>query len=85
MIAPSLLSSPAKPQDDLRILLVVTTLLTYYQIKVHADATNFAEGATKADMYQAMLLQVSGLIHGQRNWVREANPLVCDEKVHFWV
>lgn len=38
--------------------------------KVHADASVFAEGVTKEDAYQQVLLQAEGLFAGQRNWVR---------------
>ncbi|OTA04585.1 hypothetical protein A9Z42_0051760 [Trichoderma parareesei] len=37
---------------------------------VHADASNFAEGVTKDDAYEQVLLQAEGLFYGQRNWVR---------------
>lgn len=36
---------------------------------VHADASNFAEGITKDDAYEQVLLQAEGLFYGQRNWV----------------
>ncbi|PTB69673.1 GAF domain-like protein [Trichoderma citrinoviride] len=35
---------------------------------VHADASNFAEGVTKDDAYEQVLLQAEGLFYGQRNW-----------------
>ncbi|KKO98263.1 GAF domain nucleotide-binding protein [Trichoderma harzianum] len=35
---------------------------------VHADASNFAEGITKDDAYEQVLLQAEGLFYGQRNW-----------------
>ncbi|KAH6609657.1 GAF domain-like protein [Trichoderma cornu-damae] len=35
---------------------------------VHADASNFAEGITKDDAYEQVLLQAEGLFDGQRNW-----------------
>jgi L-methionine (R)-S-oxide reductase len=40
--------------------------------QVHADASNFAEGVTKDDAYEQVLLQAEGLFYGQRNWVRQA-------------
>ncbi|KAI0110827.1 GAF domain-like protein [Nemania sp. FL0031] len=36
---------------------------------VHADASNFAEGVTKKEAYEQILLQAEGLLDGQRNWV----------------
>ncbi|PNY25787.1 GAF domain nucleotide-binding protein [Tolypocladium capitatum] len=36
---------------------------------VHADASNFADGVTKDDAYEQVLLQAEGLFTGQRNWV----------------
>ncbi|KAM0519630.1 hypothetical protein ACHAPE_003809 [Trichoderma viride] len=39
---------------------------------VHADASNFAEGVTKDDAYEQVLLQAEGLFYGQRNWVRQS-------------
>ncbi|KAH6630934.1 GAF domain-like protein [Chaetomium sp. MPI-SDFR-AT-0129] len=36
---------------------------------VHADASIFAEGVTKAEAYQQVLDQVEGLFFEQRNWV----------------
>ncbi|CAM1500868.1 Fc.00g100300.m01.CDS01 [Cosmosporella sp. VM-42] len=42
---------------------------------VHADASNFAEGVTKADAYEQVLMQAEGLFIGQRNWVRTV-PLI---------
>ncbi|KAI1203380.1 GAF domain-like protein [Nemania serpens] len=36
---------------------------------VHADASNFAEGVTKEESYEQVLLQAEGLFDGQRNWV----------------
>ncbi|EGR47846.1 uncharacterized protein TRIREDRAFT_63657, partial [Trichoderma reesei QM6a] len=36
--------------------------------QVHADASNFAEGVTKDDAYEQVLLQAEGLFYGQRNW-----------------
>ncbi|KAJ2974186.1 hypothetical protein NUW58_g8738 [Xylaria curta] len=36
---------------------------------VHADASNFAEGVTKEEAYEQVLLQAKGLFDGQRNWV----------------
>ncbi|PNP43912.1 hypothetical protein TGAMA5MH_04196 [Trichoderma gamsii] len=40
--------------------------------QVHADASNFAEGVTKDDAYEQVLLQAEGLFYGQRNWVRQS-------------
>lgn len=40
--------------------------------QVHADASNFAEGVTKDDAYEQVLLQAEGLLYGQRNWVRQS-------------
>lgn len=37
--------------------------------QVHADASNFAEGVTKEDAYEQVLLQAEGLFYGQSNWV----------------
>lgn len=36
---------------------------------VHADASNFADGVTKEDAYEQVLMQAEGLFIGQRNWV----------------
>ncbi|KAK8125590.1 GAF domain-like protein [Apiospora kogelbergensis] len=36
---------------------------------VHADASNFAQGVTKQQAYDQVLLQAEGLFDGQRNWV----------------
>ncbi|KAK6842522.1 GAF domain-like protein [Apiospora arundinis] len=36
---------------------------------VHADASNFAQGVTKQQAYDHVLLQAEGLFDGQRNWV----------------
>ncbi|KAI0431681.1 GAF domain-like protein [Xylaria sp. FL1042] len=36
---------------------------------VHADASNFADGVTKEEAYEQVLLQAEGLFDGQRNWV----------------
>ncbi|KAI1380968.1 GAF domain-like protein [Hypoxylon crocopeplum] len=36
---------------------------------VHADASNFADGVTKEQAYDQVLLQAEGLFDGQRNWV----------------
>ncbi|KAI5462485.1 GAF domain nucleotide-binding protein [Mariannaea sp. PMI_226] len=36
---------------------------------VHADASNFADGVTKEDAYEQVLMQAEGLFFGQRNWV----------------
>ncbi|GKT45103.1 free methionine-R-sulfoxide reductase [Colletotrichum spaethianum] len=41
---------------------------------VHADASNFANGVTKEEAYEQVLLQAEGLFDGQRNWVWYANP-----------
>ncbi|OHE92893.1 GAF domain-containing protein [Colletotrichum orchidophilum] len=35
---------------------------------VHADASNFADGVTKEEAYEQVLLQAQGLLDGQRNW-----------------
>ncbi|KAH7326064.1 GAF domain-like protein [Stachybotrys elegans] len=37
--------------------------------QVHADATNFADGITKEDAYEQLLMLAEGLFTGQRNWV----------------
>ncbi|KAM0333265.1 hypothetical protein ACHAQA_001926 [Verticillium albo-atrum] len=39
---------------------------------VHADASNFAAGVTKAEAYEQVLAQAEGLFHEQRNWVSPA-------------
>ncbi|KAF4785973.1 GAF domain-containing protein [Colletotrichum scovillei] len=36
---------------------------------VHADASNFANGVTKEEAYEQVLMQAEGLLDGQRNWV----------------
>jgi L-methionine (R)-S-oxide reductase len=36
---------------------------------VHADASAFADGATKAEVYEQVLEQAQALFDGQRNWV----------------
>lgn len=46
----------------------LSTELTMMQ--VHADASNFADGVTKEDAYEQVLMQAEGLFIGQRNWVR---------------
>ncbi|KAJ8120406.1 hypothetical protein ONZ43_g2876 [Nemania bipapillata] len=43
---------------------------------VHADASKFAEGVTKEEAYEQVLLQAEGLLDGQRNWVRKLLPRV---------
>ncbi|GJC79526.1 free methionine-R-sulfoxide reductase [Colletotrichum liriopes] len=40
---------------------------------VHADASNFANGVTKEEAYEQVLLQAEGLFDGQRNWVNLSN------------
>ncbi|KAK4082958.1 uncharacterized protein Triagg1_1848 [Trichoderma aggressivum f. europaeum] len=45
---------------------------------VHADASNFAEGITKDDAYEQVLLQAEGLFYGQRNWANNAAPPVVN-------
>ncbi|EXF82712.1 GAF domain-containing protein [Colletotrichum fioriniae PJ7] len=40
---------------------------------VHADASNFANGVTKEEAYEQVLMQAEGLLDGQRNWVRLPN------------
>ncbi|KAI1428625.1 GAF domain-like protein [Xylaria sp. FL1777] len=46
---------------------------------VHADASNFADGVTKEEAYEQVLLQAEGLFDGQRNWVRPASlPIYPD-------
>ncbi|KXH30685.1 GAF domain-containing protein [Colletotrichum nymphaeae SA-01] len=35
---------------------------------VHADASNFANGVTKEEAYEQVLMQAEGLLDGQRNW-----------------
>ncbi|KAL6907032.1 GAF domain-like protein [Trichoderma evansii] len=42
---------------------------------VHADASNFAEGVTKDDAYEQVLLQAEGLFYGQRNWAVSTSNL----------
>ncbi|KAG6005476.1 hypothetical protein E4U54_000330 [Claviceps lovelessii] len=37
---------------------------------VHADASNFADGVTKGDAYEQVLMQAEGLCTDQRNWQR---------------
>ncbi|KAL6415148.1 Free methionine-R-sulfoxide reductase [Ilyonectria robusta] len=37
-------------------------------MQVHADASNFADGVTKQDAYEQVLMQAEGLFIGQRNW-----------------
>lgn len=37
--------------------------------QVHADASNFKAGITKADAYAQVLEQARALFDGQRNWV----------------
>ncbi|KAI1157521.1 GAF domain-like protein [Nemania serpens] len=43
---------------------------------VHADASNFAEGVTKEEAYEQVLLQAEGLFDGQRNWVTNTASLL---------
>ncbi|UQC85371.1 GAF domain-containing protein [Colletotrichum lupini] len=38
------------------------------QFPVHADASNFANGVTKEEAYEQVLIQAEGLLDGQRNW-----------------
>ncbi|KAK2755325.1 gaf domain nucleotide-binding protein [Colletotrichum kahawae] len=42
---------------------------------VHADASNFANGVTKEEAYEQVLLQAEGLFYEQRNWVWYVNNL----------
>ncbi|KAJ5280559.1 hypothetical protein N7478_005931 [Penicillium angulare] len=35
----------------------------------HADSSYFMPGASKADVYEQVLMQAEGLLSGQRNWV----------------
>lgn len=56
--------------------LVKYLLLTAAQ--VHADASNFADGVTKDDAYEQVLLQAEGLFTDQRNWVRTAPALMLE-------
>ncbi|KHN96935.1 GAF domain nucleotide-binding protein [Metarhizium album ARSEF 1941] len=46
----------------------VLTLLTSNHVQVHADASNFADGITKDDAYEHVLMQAEGLFTDQRNW-----------------
>lgn len=48
----------------------IESMLTTTQ--VHADASNFAQGVTKYEAYEQVLLQAEGLFTSQRNWVRLA-------------
>jgi hypothetical protein len=41
--------------------------------QVHADASDFAEGMTKKEVYAQVLEQARILFDGQRNWVRHNN------------
>ncbi|WDK20121.1 GAF domain-containing protein [Colletotrichum graminicola] len=41
---------------------------------VHADASNFANGVTKEEAYEQVLLQAEGLFDDQRNWVHPPLP-----------
>ncbi|KAK1518444.1 GAF domain-containing protein [Colletotrichum abscissum] len=43
---------------------------------VHADASNFANGVTKEDAYEQVLIQAEGLLDGQRNWQGRSPILV---------
>ncbi|KAF4880365.1 Free methionine-R-sulfoxide reductase [Colletotrichum siamense] len=43
---------------------------------VHADASNFANGVTKEEAYEQVLLQAEGLFYEQRNWVRSFPPSI---------
>lgn len=40
---------------------------------VHAEASIFASGQTKAQVYARVLEQARALFDGQRNWVRHAS------------
>lgn len=44
--------------------------------QVHADASNFANGVTKEEAYEQVLLQAEGLFYEQRNWVRSFPPSI---------
>ena len=37
--------------------------------KLHADAANYAAGATRREIYNQVLEQAEALFEGQRNWV----------------
>ncbi|KAI1116383.1 GAF domain-like protein [Nemania sp. NC0429] len=50
---------------------------------VHADASNFAEGVTKEEAYEQVLLQAEGLFDGQRNWVGELCTYLLTHAFHF--
>lgn len=45
------------------------TMLTNTR-KVHADASNFANGVSKQEAYEQVLFMAEGLFHEQPNWVR---------------
>lgn len=42
-------------------------------LQVHADASNFADGVSKQEAYEQVLLMAEGLCTGQRNWVWQLN------------
>ncbi|KAI1438502.1 GAF domain-like protein [Xylaria sp. CBS 124048] len=50
--------------------------------QVHADASNFAEGVTKQEAYEQVLLQAEGLLDGQRNWVRPHSSVTRPATYH---
>ena len=39
------------------------------KVQVHADASNFADGVSKAELYDQVLQSIKGLVEDQRNWV----------------
>lgn len=53
----------------------VKFLIANYALQVHADASTFAEGLSKKEVYAQVLDQAKALFEGQRNWVSDPhNP-----------
>lgn len=44
--------------------------------QVHADASAFAEGLSKKEVYAQVLEQARILFDGQRNWVSRHKPAI---------
>lgn len=51
--------------------------------KVHADASNFEAGVSKAEAYGQVLEQARALFDGQRNWVCMAMTFTFDNVEHY--
>ena len=46
---------------------------------MHADASDFADGMSKKEVYEQVLEQARSLFDGQRNWVCNSRSLKDEE------